>query len=53
MFLQLSSTRYAEYRQNGEPDNVKVFWSNTIKGPKQNSQHQIRAPMPEGGEPKF
>jgi hypothetical protein len=29
----------------------KVFGSNKTKEPKQDSQNQLRSPMPEGGEP--
>jgi hypothetical protein len=28
-----------------------IFWSNKTKGPKQDSQNQVRSYMPERGEP--
>ena len=43
-----------QVRSNGKPNNLN-FGSNKTKGPKQDSQNQLRSPtcMPEGGEPKF
>jgi hypothetical protein len=31
-------------------DWIKVYETNTTKGPNQDSQNQLRSPMPEGGE---
>ena len=42
--------RYAQNRQIGKPNNVKVFESNKAKGHQQDSQNRLRSPMPEEGE---
>ena len=38
-------------RKIGRSNNLKVFGINKAKGPKQDSQNQLRSLMPEGGEP--
>jgi hypothetical protein len=35
----------------GKPNNFKVLGSMKTKGPKQDSQNQVRSPMSAGGEP--
>ena len=42
--------RYAQNRKIGKPNNLN-FRSYKTKGPKQDSQNQVRSPMPEDGEP--
>jgi len=41
-----------ETRKIGKPNNSK-FWSNKTKGPKQDSQNQLRSPIPERENPSF
>ena len=41
--------RYAPNRKIGKPNNLN-FGSNKIKGPRQDSQYQVRSHMPEGRE---
>jgi hypothetical protein len=36
-----------------KPNKFQIFGSKKTKGPKLNSQNQLRSPMPEGGLPLF
>jgi hypothetical protein len=47
------STRYAQNRKNGKPNNSNVFAGNKTKGPKQDSQNRLGSPMTEEEEPTF
>ena len=45
----ITFTRYAQNQKIGKPKFFKVFGSNKIKRPKQDSQNWLRSPMPEVG----
>jgi hypothetical protein len=45
----ITFTRYAQNQKIGKPKFFKVFGSNKIKRPKQDSQNRLRSPMPEVG----
>jgi len=46
MFLESPSIG----RKIGKPNNLRIFGNNKTKGPKQDSQYQLRSSMSEGGE---
>ena len=41
-----SNLHQAQNRKIGKPNNLKVFGSNKTKGPKQDSQNQLKSHMP-------
>jgi hypothetical protein len=38
------------FRKIGQPNNLKVFESNKIKGAKQDGKNRLNSPMASGGE---